>query len=216
MQNFSLLKTRKPLFSSCFLAKPVILTQTTADAVWQMLYPVLCCPESSLQNTVECWTCEPDPDDGLSLLGISCFVLCSAFAEGQLWVVWPAMGNLPPISFILPLVISLIFWLSPLSEQSSAKWTEIFTHEWSYRYNLPPWYPRASPFSLGAILNYQCYIEAMQLPNNFNECTIRETLGQIRPGAPDVIPVKTRSCFNIQHQFRLCTLVTIKSAGNNI
>lgn len=37
------------------------------------------------------------------------FVLCSVFADGQLQVVWPAMGNLPPIS--LPPALSHLSYL---------------------------------------------------------------------------------------------------------
>lgn len=43
---------------------------------------------------------------------------------------------------------------------------------------------------MGAILNYQSYIQAFQLLNNFNEYIIREALGQLGPKAADAIPVR--------------------------
>lgn len=53
--------------------------------------------------------------------------------------------------------------------------------------NLPPRYPRALSLSMGATLNYQGYIQAL---NYLNEYTIRADLGQLRPKGPDASNVR--------------------------
>lgn len=45
------------------------------------------------------------------------FVLCSVFADGQLLVVWPAMGNLPPIS-LSPAFSHLSYLLAQPTERA--------------------------------------------------------------------------------------------------